>query len=291
MNNYLEPAIHEILSGGESDFHQLTYRSWKRGTPERTLICLPGVSRNSLDFQFLANQLLDTWHVISPDMPGRGLSETRAHATDFGMPANIRDAMNLIAHVNCNQLDLLGTSMGGIMGIILASRINSPIKRLVLNDVGPYIPAEIFQAVSYHEKTKPQQFATFDEALKFHKANCSSFGPMTDEQWIEFTKAGTIEYDDGTIHYNYHQKVHEHLINDVPGNVDLWHIWDKIQCPVLVIRGENSIALPKETFETMSRRGPETTMVEIPESGHAPHLLSSQQTDLIRNWLLPHPGP
>jgi pimeloyl-ACP methyl ester carboxylesterase len=277
-------SVRHFLCPGTDDFHRLAYREWNHGVHDRVLMCVHGVTRNSRDFLRLGDALQDRFRVICPDMAGRGLSDPRVVPPAVPMQANAMDVASVMTHAHLNSVNLLGTSMGGIVGMLLASRPHSPIQKLILNDVGPFIPEIIFSAVSKHEAVKPKVFATLEEAVSYHRIYCMGFGPMNDEQWVEFTLNGLKETDQGWV-YDCHPSLRDGLSQSVASDVDLWHVWDKIQCPVLVLRGQKSIALQPETAERMQKTGPCATVIEIPQTGHAPPLMNEEQIGMVRDFL------
>ncbi len=269
-----------------SEFHKVNYNYWSTPSAKENLICVHGVTRNSKDFFFLAQQLKDNFNIACPDIAGRGDSDYLSNVADYNFDNYATDISIMAAHLDFNHFNYLGTSMGGIVGIKMAAKRNSPIKKLVLNDIGPFVPKTLFIAVKSMVATAPKYFNSFEETLKFFAKNSLGFGPMTGDQLSEFTDAAVAETGDGKQFYNYDPHIVDRWTEDTTHDLNMWSDWDKIQCPVLILRGKNSPALSKETAEEMLTRGPNTTMVEFENTGHAPHLLCEKQAAIIKKWLL-----
>ncbi len=269
--------------GGEDI--DIAYREWGDSGNPNKLFCLHGVTRNSRDFDFLAASMSDQYHVICPDIPGRGVSGYFSELDNYNYQNYVTAIKQVIAEITPDQVDFLGTSMGGLLGMNIASKDDSQIRKLILNDVGPFVPGELFAAIDAHEKRKPKHYASKVEAVQFHKKHCISFGPMSDEQWEQFTMSGLREDDNGGFCYDYDKKLETRIAQNASGDFDIWHVWDQVKSPVLVIRGETSKALMEEVAEEMTQRGPKADLIEIPITGHAPTFLSDEQVGIVRDWL------
>lgn len=274
------------LSFGPTEFHNIHYQLWKNKETDKRLICVHGVTRNSKDFEFLSNQLENEINIACPDIPGRGNSDYLSNIADYNFENYAIDVSSLAAKLNWQDYYYLGTSMGGIVGMKMASKKNSPIKKLILNDIGPFIPQTLFLAVKTTVASNPKSFQNFEEAHKFFCKNSAGFGPMTEEQSLTFTKAATKELENGEVVFNYDPHIVDRWTKETIQDLDMWDKWNQIQCPVLVLRGKESPALTKDIADRMLEEGPDTTIVEIEDTGHAPHLLNKQQTSIIKDWLL-----
>lgn len=269
--------------GGEDI--EIAYREWGDSDNPKKLFCLHGVTRNSRDFDFLAASMSDQYNVICPDIPGRGASGYFAELDSYNYQSYVIAIKQVISAVTPGEIVFLGTSMGGLLGMLIASKDDSPIRKLILNDVGPFVPGVLFAAINSHEKSKPKHYASKAEAVSFHKEHCTSFGPMDSEQWEQFTMNGLREDDNGGFCYDYDKKLETKIAQNASGDFDIWNVWDQVKCPVLVIRGETSKALIKEVAEEMTQRGPKADLIEIPITGHAPTLMSEEQVSIVRDWL------
>ncbi|THB72215.1 MAG: alpha/beta hydrolase [Gammaproteobacteria bacterium] len=269
--------------GGEDV--EVAYRSWGEQSNPNKLYCLHGVTRNCRDFDYLGASLSDDYHVLCLDTIGRGQSSYFVDITNYIMPNVIAAVMNVIRATSSDTINLLGTSMGGLVAMGIAAGGSIPVAKLILNDVGPFVPVDLNRAISKHENLKPKHFANWDLAFAYHKKNYQSFGPMNDLQWEMFTRNGMRELDDGSFVYDYDPNIQKPIDSFSESDFDVWHIYDQIKCPALVIRGQTSRALLPEVAQEMKQRGPMADLIEIPVTGHAPHLMNDEQVSIIRVFL------
>lgn len=276
------PRHHTYLGFTTSGYHNIHYVEWGESDNPNAVICVHGMSRNCRDFDYLAEQLVEHgMRVICPDMPGRGQSDWLKNPEDYNFPKMVGDLMSLIAHSGVKEMSWIGTSMGGLLGMVLASAANPPIKRLVLNDVGPYITSEPLRRILMYLSLTPT-FSNHSSAKKFLSQLLSPFGPLTDEQLDHFTTHSFFTNDEDKLQLAFDSNTLKTFATD---DVDLWPMWHQVQCPTLVIRGSTSEVLTRETAYTMCEK-PGVTMIEFPGIGHAPALVSQEQIDAIVNWLI-----
>lgn len=266
-------------------FHRVHYTEWGDPANDKVLVCVHGLTRNARDFDFFAAALEDEYRVLCPDVVGRGKSDRLANKVDYGYPQYMLDMNALIARSQADQVDWVGTSMGGLIGMFLAAQPNTPIRRLVINDVGPFIPKVALQRIAAYVG-QPISFASLDEMERYVRTVAASFGPLTDAQWRHLTVHGARRLEDGRYAFCYDPGIAEGFKAVVDEDVDLWPVWDAIRCPVLLLRGEQSDVLTREDAETMTRRGPRATLVEFAGIGHAPALMAEDQIAAVRDWLL-----
>lgn len=276
------------------DFHQVAYLEW--GDPQcEHIICVHGIARNARDFDFLAERLSRRACVVCPDIVGRGRSDwLRDPDVFFGYTyaQYMHDVTALIARVGVDQVDWVGTSLGGLLGMMMAAAPRSPVRRLVMNDVGPKVPAGLWQVLLGY-LAKEQIFGSPDELREFLRENyCGKdkFGDLTEAQLGHMTKYSERRLLDGKIGLAF-----DHEVVRVPkwmqdnnkqfDDIEYWDVWKRVRCPVLVLRGSNSRALETETAERMHKEGPRACIVTIPDCGHAPSLMNDAQITLIDTWL------
>lgn len=258
-----------------------------RGDPEApAVVCLHGLSRVGRDFDPLARRLADDYRVLCPDLPGRGLSEW---APGRYAPA----AMVELLVGFCDALDLetvrwVGTSMGGRLGLALAAGpLSDRSRRLVMNDVGPPEEDEeddeaVQEIVDY--LTDPPTHARLTDLEAYYRDTYAEFGEMSDEEWRRFTLTSARRGDDGAWTPAYDPRIVEPVVRADPA-VDPWELWDALDVPTLVLRGERSDILPEGTFAEMRERRPETETLVVEGCGHAPALNTDRQVDAIRKLL------
>jgi len=264
-------------------FHCVVYDEWGAPDNPNVVICVHGVGRNARDFDDLAAALAPTHRVLSVDMPGRGRSDWLADPNDYVFPTYLTVLTALIARSGAEQVGWVGTSMGGLLGMLMAAQPNSPVARLVVNDVGPTIEPAALERIRGYFGMDPT-FATYAEIAKYVRTISAPFGPLTDEQWERLTRSNVRERPDGRWGMAYDPGI------AVPFRAaatppDLWPVWDAIRCPTLVLRGRESDLQSAATVAQMAARGPRPAVVEFAGVGHAPMLLASDQIDPVVRFL------
>lgn len=280
----------QYISGLDSrGFHQLHYTDWGDAANPRVVICVHGLTRNCRDFDALATALQNDLRVIGVSMAGRGKSSWLANPDDYSYPQYMADMTALIARVTAtgsNTLYWVGTSMGGMLGMLLAARPGTPIKRLVLNDVGAVVPKESMARIGAYVGKDPR-FNTYADIEQYVRTVSAPFGPLTDAQWQHMTVHNTRQHDDGRWGMNYDPAIALPFRKAVDKDIVLWDYYDAVQCPMLLLRGAQSDVLPRDTALEMTQRGPRPRLVEFAGIGHAPALMAEDQIAAVRNFLLP----
>jgi pimeloyl-ACP methyl ester carboxylesterase len=271
---------------GPHGFHRLAYIEWpgpSRDAP--VLLCVHGLTRNSRDFDVLAQTLSAHYRVVCPDMPGRGKSEWLGVAADYGYPLYLTDITALLARLDAERIDWVGTSMGGLIGMLFAALPNAPIGKLVINDVGALVPKAGIERIAAYVGLDPGfgDLAAFEAVLRRVHA---PFGPLSDAQWRHLATHSSRRKPDGSIGFNYDPKIAEAFRQGPIGDVALWASWDAVTCPVLVLRGAQSDMLLASDAAAMTQRGPRAKLVEFAGIGHAPALMAEDQIAAIRDFLL-----
>jgi pimeloyl-ACP methyl ester carboxylesterase len=279
---------HSLACLSKAGFHRVAYRELRPGETGSAhpvpVICIHGLARNARDFDSLATVLAAAGRrVVCIDIVGRGDSGWLRDPLDYGYPQYLTDMAALIARLDCERVDIVGTSMGGLIGMMLAAQPDSPLRRLVMNDVGPFIPKAALERILDYIGRDPG-FADLAAAEAYHRATYRGFGALSDPQWRHLTETSLRKADGGwRLHYD--PRIALPLRAAEPADVDLWALWDRVACPVLVLRGTESDLLLPETAAEMARRGPRAEVVEVPGCGHAPALLEAAQTQPLRDWL------
>ena len=282
-------STHYVLGLGFHGFHRINYLEWgaSQGRSQRkdTLICVHGVSRNARDFDFLAERLCDRYRVVCPDMVGRGDSDHLLSHDGYTYLQYNADMNALLARLNVASVDWIGTSMGGIIGMVLAAAHQSPVRRLVINDVGPFVHRESLVKIGEYIG-QSGEFATKDEAEAYMRDIYSDFGPMGEEDWQHFVKYSTYRTATGRYRMKMDKGVGEAFRDQISMfDVDMWDVWERITCPVLILRGKQSAFFTEEVAQKMLTCGPQSTLVEFEGSGHAPTLRSEEQVNIVADWL------
>lgn len=267
--------------------HALAYQQWGEATNPSVVVCVHGLTRNARDFDALAQRLSARHRVICPDMPGRGSSGWLAEHSLYSIPQYVADCVTLIARLDVPTVAWVGTSMGGLIGMALASFVETPISRLVLNDIGPELGMAGVSRIGLHVGTDPT-FATREEAEAYARSIVSGFGPHSDDEWRLLTRHYVVERD-GAWKLHYDPAIAK-AFKGGPPPPPLWDLYERISCPTLLLRGEHSDILLDETARAMTERGPRTRRVDIADTGHAPSLVTTLQIDVIDEFLTTSTG-
>jgi pimeloyl-ACP methyl ester carboxylesterase len=266
--------------------HRIAYLEWGDPRNRDVLVCVHGLTRSSRDFDDLARALCTTFRVVCPDVAGRGDSDRLADPAAYAVPQYLSDMVTLIARLDVEAVNWVGTSMGGLIGMALAAQPQSPIARLVLNDAGPVVSHASLERIAGYLGTR-MQFATLEEAEAYMRVISAPFGPHSDAQWRFLTESWLRRNDDGTWRAHYDPRIAEAFRATLPEkDLELWPVYDAIRCPTLVLRGEHSDLLSRDTTARMAERGPRARVVEIPGVGHAPTLMHPDQIAHVRDFLL-----
>ena len=265
--------------------HRMAYTEWGAADNPRVLICVHGLSRNGRDFDVLAQALAADYRVICPDIVGRGRSDWLRDAANYGIAQYVADMIVLIARLNVDSVAWLGTSMGGLIGMVLASLEGTPISRLLLNDVGPVIAAESIKRIGDYIGRTPR-FESFADAEQYIRRVSAPFGRLTDEQWRHLTESSVRQRADGGFELRFDAAgiAESFRRATTAGEIDLWPIYERIACPTLVVRGAESDLLSRETAQAMAGRGPRPQLVEVPGVGHAPMFMDEAQIAIARRF-------
>lgn len=272
-----------FLGLGSHGFHRVAYVEWGAADAPRTAVCVHGLTRNGRDFDRLAAMLSQHWRVACPDVVGRGRSDWLRDPAGYAYPQYVADMTALIARLGVAGVDWVGTSMGGIIGMMMAAQPNSPIRRLVLNDVGPFVPKAALERIAGYVGLAPRFDSIGDLEAHLRKVH-QPFGPLADVDWRHLALQGYRRLDDGGFALAYDPGIAQAFRTEIR-DVAFWSVWDAITCPVLVLRGATSDLLLAETAAEMTRRGPKAALVEIAETGHAPSLMTAEQIAIVRDWL------
>ncbi|WP_028312867.1 alpha/beta fold hydrolase [Derxia gummosa] len=271
----------------------MAWTEWGDADNPRVAVCAHGLTRSGRDFDRLARVLAADYRVVCPDIVGRGRSGWLAPLPDatrlYAVPQYAADCVTLLARLNATTVHWVGTSMGGLIGMTLASLPDSPIERMVLNDVGAVLPLDALRRIGKYVGLS-LRFASFDEGVAYIRSVAAPFGPHSDDEWREL--AGNVLAEDGD-HWRLH---YDPRIGDAfrltvppeggPSELPLWAVYDAIRCPTLVLRGAESDLLLGATCAEMAARGPKARTVEFAGIGHAPTLMHDDQIAVVRDFLL-----
>jgi pimeloyl-ACP methyl ester carboxylesterase len=269
--------------------HTLAYHESPARDGSRVLVCVHGLTRNAMDFAVLAPACSDGWRVIAVDLPGRGGSDWLNDPAGYNYSTYVADLAGLLDHLAIRDVDWVGTSLGGIIGMMMAGLDPSRIGRLVLNDIGGKIPAEgVRRILSYAGGTL--HYESRAEAEGALRTNLAPFGIRSEANWQRLFSSSLIEEKDGRTRLSYDPAI----VASFPSpeevkDVDLWPVWERVQCPTLILRGAESDILTRETAQKMRDGRSGVTLVEFPGVGHAPSLMEPDQIAPIVRWLTETP--
>jgi pimeloyl-ACP methyl ester carboxylesterase len=266
-------------------FHRVAYYEWGDAANPRVVVCVHGLGRNGRDFDVVGEALAPTHRVLAVDMPGRGTSDWLTDPNDYVFATYLATLTALIARSGAVDVDWIGTSMGGLLGMVIAAQPNTPIRRLVVNDVGPQLEAAALARIGSYIGQDPT-FATYPEVAGYLREISAPFGPLSDLQWEFITRTNVRERADGRWGLAYDPGIAVPFRN-APAPPNLWPLWDAIACPTLVLRGADSDLLSREVAGEMAQRGPRPKVIEFAGVGHAPMLLGPDQYLPVVDFLNP----
>lgn len=270
-------------------FHHMAYVEWGDPANPKVLICVHGLTRCSRDFDFFAQSMADEYRVVCPDVAGRGRSDWLRNKSLYALPQYCADMTTLLARLDVESVHWVGTSMGGLIGMALACQPETPIVRLVLNDVGPVITAASLERIGTYLGQAPR-FDSIEQAEAFVRFVSATFGSFSDAQWRHLTVHVTRTAADGKVEFAYDpgiaQPFREMQAASEGKDAEMWPIYDGITCPTLLLRGAASDLLTHEAALQMSQRGPRARLVEVAGVGHAPMLMDASQVAPVREFLL-----
>ncbi len=266
-----------------SDGVSLAIRETGPADAARTLFCVHGLTRSAHDFDKVAAAMADRYRVIAVDIAGRGASDWLADPAGYDDPTYVWHCLTLLDKLGLQQVDWLGTSMGGLIALGLNSVQPQRIRRLILNDVGGFLPKEALLGIATADR-RPV-FASLAEAETHLRKRYADFGPISDADWKWMTETSTRQEADGSYRLSFDPNLYAGIDKNPISDVNLWPLWNQVHQPVLLLRGGQSTLLLRATALGMAARGG-VDLVEFPDCGHAPSLFQPNQIAPIRDWLL-----
>lgn len=278
----------------------MAYWQWGNPLSAHVVMCVHGLTRQGRDFDALAQALCERaggdLQVVCPDVVGRGQSDWHHDPLAYQLPTYVADMLCLLAHLKPDTLDWVGTSMGGLIGMALCGQpelpLPVPVRRLVLNDVGPVLQWQALQRIGdYLGQTG--RFQSVQQAADAMWTVSSSFGPHTPAQWLALSRPMVRPIDDGsgdlTLHYDpaiaevFKSMTAESVLES---EAVLWQLYDHIQADTLLVRGALSDLLTPATAHAMTQRGPKARLLAFEGVGHAPTLVAPEQSSAVVSFLL-----
>ena len=293
-----EPTLNYVSCPDATGGHRMACWQWGRADAPHVVLCVHGLSRQGRDFDTLAQTLLarggEALRVICPDVVGRGQSEWLQNPKGYQVPTYAADMLVLLQTLQPATLDWVGTSMGGLIGMALAGQpqLPFPIRKLVLNDVGPTISWQAIERIGSY-LGDPLRFASEEEAAEALRRISIGFGPHTQAQWLALTRPMLKPASEGDgrlmLHYDPAIAVPFRALtpeSSAQSEVVLWQLYDAIRAETLLLRGTESDLFARETALAMTQRGPRARLVEFAGVGHAPTLVADDQVRAVCDFLL-----
>lgn len=266
-------------------FHYMSVREIGDEDNPDIILCVHGLTRNGHDFDMIAKELAKDYRVVIPDLVGRGDSDWLIDKRYYTYEQYVQDLTTLIAHLGAEQVDWLGTSLGGTIAFELAWRQNQPIRKLVCNDIAPYIRLELVERIAFFTGSTPL-FSGHGEIKDYLRRVYASFGKLTEEQWDHIAKHTTGKQEGERFRLAFDPATGYSLVEEFAGkDKDQWKNWDQIRCDTMVIHGKDSIILTESEVERMKTTGPKADILTIEEAGHAPPLMCEKQISQVCSWL------
>jgi pimeloyl-ACP methyl ester carboxylesterase len=290
----LEAKIKSVQCLSPAGLHRMAYKEWGDADNPNVLVCAHGVTRVSDDFDNMARALAGHYRVVCPDVVGRGRSGWLRNPQLYRIPQYVSDMVTLLARVLANgerqSVAWFGTSMGGLIGLGLASLPDSPVDKLILNDIGPTLGAEALQRIGDYIG-QDVRFPTFEAGARFIRDVSLPFGEHSEAEWHKLAADVLRQEKDGQWIRHYDMGLALPFRSATPESVAadeamLWAAYDAVRCPTLLVRGADSDLLTRETAAIMGTRGPKAQLVEIAGVGHAPTFTHDDQIAIAKEFLL-----
>ncbi|WP_295315284.1 alpha/beta hydrolase [Roseobacter sp.] len=266
-------------------FHTIACQVQGRDTGLSPVICVHGLTRHGGDFEQLARMLADRRRVICPDLVGRGASDWLPDASDYHIAQYNCDLTAVMAATGCDGVDWVGTSLGGLCGIMMAGMPGSPIRRLIVNDVAPEVPVAALRRVSAY-LSEPLRFAGYADVEPHIREVYQGFGPMNDADWQEMARTSVYRDANGAYAPHFDPGLGENFRRYwLLYHFNLWSYWKRITCPVMIIRGTGSDFLTPGLLAQMLEHQPGAQVLELDGVGHTPVTNHPSVSGPVRDWL------
>lgn len=302
-----QPRLNYVTCASPAGAHRMAYWEWGDPRNDRVLVCVHGLTRTGRDFDELAKRAKDSYRVVCPDVVGRGKSDWLVKGGGYIVPQYVADMVTLLARLAPSTVDWVGTSMGGIIGMVLAGMLDSSpahrpdrngyglpetdnlhIRKMVLNDVGPALTLEGLQRIATYVG-QPGRFSSFDQAVDYVKDVSAGFGRHTDDEWRDLTRYVVVKDGDAWVKH-YDLRIAEPFAQQTLELVQasekaLWGAYQSIRSPLLILRGEHSDLFAADAAQQMVQRHPDARLHTVADTGHAPSLRSADQCNAVLSFL------
>lgn len=280
----MQPLIHSIECpdpGGQGS-HQMVYYEWPNFSARKTVVCVHGLTRQGRDFDFLAQDLMRDYRVICPDVAGRGKSSWLRDRSQYHYGTYVADMIVFMETLGLKDVYWVGTSMGGLIGMVLAATYPEYISRLVMNDIGPMIPQDALKRLAQYAG-QPVQFDKLEDGEKWLKETLAPWGIEDRLLWRHMAEH-SFKLSGGKYVPHYDTGIRDNFAQ-INGDVEMWDLWGQVKCPTLVLRGTMSDVLTQSTAKRMVSPG-RVELLEFPNVGHCPALMQQAQISKVKQWLM-----
>lgn len=274
-------------AAGGGDSRRMAVHDWGEITNPNVLVCVHGLSRNGRDFDVIADALSDRYRVLCPDVMGRGESDWYATASEYAIPNYVAAMSKMLADLAITRYDWIGTSMGGLIGMVMASLPQSGMREFVINDVGPEIERAALERIATYVSGRAPTFPDYMSLFNAAQVAIAPFGPLTDEQKHHIIATSCRRREDGLWEFNTDPKIGEAFVAGLKlPPADLWPLWNSVSIPALILRGRSSDLLSESTLHKMVGQSRNKKALTIEDTGHAPMLMDAPTIAEVRAFLL-----
>lgn len=263
----------------------MAVHEWGDEKNPRVVLCVHGLSRNGRDFDVVADALSKDFRVLCPDIPGRGQSDWLASENQYSIPTYARFINAMLTEFGVQSYDWIGTSMGGLIGMVMAVTPGSTMRRFVINDIGPVLEIEAIKRIASYVGLAPN-FASYPELYAVARTAITTFGPLTEEQCQHMVSTSCWQRADGRWEFNMDPKVGDAFRAGLAAPAaDMWPLWLAVKQPTLVLRGVNSDLLSAATLTKMVETHPNALALTIADTGHAPMIFDAPTVSAVCEFL------
>jgi pimeloyl-ACP methyl ester carboxylesterase len=276
-----------VRADGSNQTRRMAVHDWGEITNPRVLVCVHGLSRNGRDFDIIADALSDRYRVLCPDVIGRGESDWYATASEYGIPNYVAAMQAMLNALAIREYDWIGTSMGGLIGMVMGASPSSGMRRFVINDVGPEIERVALERIAVYMSMRPPTFPDYMSLFNAAQTAIAPFGPLSDEQKHHIIATSCRKRDDGLWEFKTDPKIGEAFVSGLKAPaVDLWPVWSSIKAKTLIFRGRHSDLLSESTINKMLSIARFSGAITVEDTGHAPMLMDAPTIAQVREFLL-----
>ena len=263
----------------------MAVHEWGDEKNPRVVLCVHGLSRNGRDFDVVADALSKDFRVLCPDIPGRGQSDWLASENQYSIPTYARFINAMLTEFGVQSYDWIGTSMGGLIGMLMAVTPGSTMRRFVINDIGPVLEIEAIKRIASYVGLAPN-FASYPELYAVARTAITTFGPLTEEQYQHMVSTSCWQRADGRWEFNMDPKVGDAFRAGLATPAaDMWPLWLAVKQPTLILRGVNSDLLSAATLTKMVETHPNALALTIADTGHAPMIFDAPTVSAVCEFL------